>query len=208
MSLRTILAAAPLLALVACGSGTFNPGLESVHQPVVERIDYALDLRSSGGGLGDGEVLRVADWFETLELGYGDRVSVDDPSPYGNAEARDAIAAQVARYGILLSEGAPVTTGQIGEGTLRVVVSRQTASVPECPDWSRPSQPEFGGSTMSNYGCAMATNLAAMIANPEDLVRGQQGRLDSNVNARAIRAYRGKAPTGTGDLKAETTKGN
>lgn len=208
MSLRVILSAAPLLALAACGAGTYNPGIEPVHQPVVERIDYALDLRAAGGGLGDGEIARVADWFETLELGYGDRVAIDDPSAYGNAEARDAVAAQAARYGLLLSEGAPVTTGAIGEGTLRVVVSRQTASVPDCPDWSRPSQPEYGNSTMSNYGCASANNLAAMIASPEDLIRGQEGALDSRVNARAIQAYRSKLPTGTGELKTEATKGD
>lgn len=206
MSLRTSLAAASLLALAACGTGTYNPGIEPVHQPVVERIDYTLDVRASGGGLGDEETLRVADWFETLELGYGDRVSIDDPSPYGNAEARDAIAGQAARYGLLLSDSAPVTTGAVGEGLLRVVVSRQTASVPDCPDWSRPSQPEFGNSTMSNYGCASATNLAAMVANPEDLIRGQQGALDSRVNERAIRVYRAKVPTGAGALKTESTE--
>jgi pilus assembly protein CpaD len=43
------------LMLTACG-GTYNPGLETVHQPVVSRLDYTLDLTTGGGdGLAGGE---------------------------------------------------------------------------------------------------------------------------------------------------------
>ena len=198
------------LALGGCGVGTYNPTVESVHQPVVSRIDYALDLQQSGnGGLAGGEKQRLADWFESLRLGYGDQVSIDDRNPYGNAASRDDIAGAAARYGLLTSENAPVTVGVIGDGMVRVVVSRMNASVPGCPDWSRPSQPEYGASTMSNYGCAINANLAAMIANPEDLIRGQTGDsgTDGRSSSKAIKAFRELTPTGAGALKTETTKG-
>ena len=59
------------LTLGACG-GTTNPGLESVHQPVVNRLDYALDLNTGGsGGLTEGEAQGLAGWFDTLRVGYG-----------------------------------------------------------------------------------------------------------------------------------------
>lgn len=195
------------LTLGACG-GTTNPGLESVHQPVVNRLDYALDLNTGGsGGLTEGEAQRLAAWFDTLRVGYGDRISVDDPSPYGSAASRDAVASVAARYGLLLNESAPITTGTVQGGMIRVVVSRMSASVPRCPDWSRASQPEYEASTTSNYGCATNANLAAMVANPEDLIRGQTGSTDQRVSSKAIKTFRDKEPTGAAALKQENSKG-
>lgn len=195
------------LALGGCG-GTRNVGLESVHQPVVSRLDYALDLGTGGnGGLANGEAQRLTGWFDTLRVGYGDRISVDDPSPYGSAASRDAVAAVAARYGLLLDDGAPVTTGAVAGGMIRVVVSRMSASVRGCPDWSRASQPEYEASNMSNYGCATNANLAAMVANPEDLIRGQTGSTDQRVSSKAIKTYRDKEPTGAAELKQESSKG-
>lgn len=198
------------LALGGCGAGTYNPGVESVNQPVVSRVDYALDLQqNSNGGLASGEKQRLNDWFQSLRLGYGDQVSIDDRNPYGNAASRDDVAGSAARYGLLTSETAPVTAGTIADGMVRVVVSRMTASVPGCPDWSRPSMPEYGASSMSNYGCATNTNLAAMIANPEDLIRGQSGDsgTDGRSSSKAIKSFRDKVPTGDAALKTESAKG-
>ena len=46
-TLRATLAA-PALLLGGC-MGTQNPGITSVHQPVVSRQDYALDVATAGG---------------------------------------------------------------------------------------------------------------------------------------------------------------
>jgi pilus assembly protein CpaD len=194
------------LAVSACG-GTNNRGLESVHQPVVARTDYVFDVNASGGGLSGEENRRLAGWFQSLRLGYGDRVSVDSSNAYGDQGARDSVAALAARYGLLLDDAAPVTAGEIGPGNVRVIVSRMSASVPGCPDWSRPSAPNFNAHGMSNYGCATNSNLAAMIANPEDLVSGQVGNPVSSVvsASKAIKTYREAPSTGKDGLKAEGT---
>lgn len=196
------------LALGACG--TDNRGLESVHQPVVSRSDYAFDVYAGQGGIAPQDEARVRGWFDSLQLGYGDRISVDTGGVYGGEEARRAIGQVAARYGMLLQESAPATTGQIAPGTVRVVVSRLKASVPGCPDHSRPTDRSFGNHTASNYGCATNSNLAAMIADPEDLVRGKTGdaRTDSITNSKAIKAYREAEPTGKQGLKVESTGGN
>ena len=199
---------APALALGAC-AGTPNRGLESVHQPVVSRSDYAFDLTAGGSGLAPGEPRRLVGWLDSLHLGYGDRVAIDDPAGYGAARAD--VATTVARYGLILSDDAPVTGATVAPGTIRIVVSRTTARVPGCPDMSRVSGIEFESNTSSNQGCAINSNLAAMIANPGDLVRGQPGSTayDPAVGTRAIDAFRKAAPTGGGGttVKSESTGG-
>lgn len=201
-----IAALAPALAATAC-TGTQNRSLESVHQPVVSRNDYVFDVATTRGGLAPGEAHRLATWMASLRLGYGDRIAIDDPGGYAPA-AHDQIAAQIARYGLLLADDAPTTDAPPAPGMLRVVVSRMKAGVPGCPDYSRVGQPNFENHTGSNQGCAINSNLAAMVANPMDLVRGQQGSgvADTLVATKAIDTFRKSAPTGAGGLKGTSTK--
>jgi pilus assembly protein CpaD len=198
---------APMLLLGACG-GTQNRGLESVHQPVVSRTDYVFDVNTAGRGLAPGEAQRLAGWMASLHLGYGDHVAVDDPNSYGGG-VRDDVSAQLSRYGLLLSDDTPVTGAAITPGTARIVVSRTKATVPGCPDFSRVGQPEFESNTSSNQGCAINANLAAMVANPADLVRGQPGAdtIDPASATKAIDIFRKAAPTGGGGtvVKSEST---
>jgi len=200
----------PLLlapALLLGGCGTYNGGVDSVYQPVVERTDYVLDVQTSGYGLAPGEPQRLAGWLDAMRLGYGDRIAIDGD----DGSAREEVAAQANRYGLVLSDRAPVTMGNIAPGTIRVVVTRTSASVPNCPDYSRTYQPDYQASTTSNFGCAANSNLAAMVANPTDLVRGQPGSdtTDPATATKAIKALRQATPTGSGGtaVKTESTGG-
>lgn len=203
----TPLLLAPALLLSACG--TYNGGVDSVYQPVVERNDYVFDVRTAGYGLAPGEGQRLAGWLESMGLRYGDRIAIDDGG--SGAGGRDEIAAQASLYGMMLSDQAPVTVGQIAPGTVRVVVTRMTASVPNCPDYSRVYQPDWSASTTSNFGCAINSNLAAMVADPADLVRGASGSTvtDPMTGGKAINALRGAKPTGGGGttVKSDSTGG-
>lgn len=196
------------LGLAAC-AGTENRGVESVHQPVVSRADYALDLATTGSRLAEGEAPRLSGWLASMKLGYGDRLSIDQGS-YTDPGVRDDIAREAARHGVLVSDVAPVTVGAVAPGTARVIVSRSSADVPGCPDYSRVSQPNFDAHSSSNFGCGINSTLAAMIANPDDLVRGQDAALAYDVGrgTKAIDTYRDAKPTGTGGLKAESTGGS
>ena len=176
--------AALAVSLSACG-GTMNRGMDSVHQPVVSRTDYVFDLND---GMGAQASQRLSGWFETLNLGFGDRISVDDPS--GSSANRLAVAAAANRYGLSVQDTAPVTKGEIVPGMFRVIVSRSKAEVPGCPDWSRSSNGNYNSDAASNYGCATNANLAAMVANPNDLVAGTYQNDLSNSNSRAASAIR------------------
>jgi pilus assembly protein CpaD len=186
-----------------------NPSIYSVHQPVVERSDFVLDLATESGRVSRAEVERLHGWFQSIGLRYGDRISVDEG--YGAGRARDDVALAVSEYGLSLAEGAPITAGQVPAGSVRVVATRTVASVPGCPDWA----PEDNGvtprqNTSTNYGCATNANLAAMIADPNDLVRGQadSGNGAASTASRAIRVFRQRQPTGQQALPAATTRGN
>lgn len=192
-------------ALAACGTG--NRGVESIHQPVVSKSNYVLDVNSGYDGLAPDEAARVAGWFESLRLGYGDHVSVDAAGG-SDAAAREAVGVVAARYGLLLDTTAPVTNGEIAPGKIRVVVSRTSASVPNCPDWSDKAGNDFNSNTLSNFGCSINSNLAAMIANPEDLVYGQRatGANDASTASKAIKSYRDRPPSGANEpLKQESS---
>lgn len=206
-TLRTVLLTtglAPLLLLGACG-GTVNRGLESVHQPVVSRADYTIDVATSGNRLAPGEAQRLAGWMASMRLGYGDHVAIDDPSRSGTG-IREDVSREVSRYGLLVSDETPLTDVPVSPGMVRVVVSRTTATVPGCPDFSRSDKPEFESNTSSNHGCAINSDLAAMTANPADLVLGQigSGVNDPNTSGKAVSTYRAAQTTGAGGLKSES----
>jgi pilus assembly protein CpaD len=179
-------------------------GLDSLAQPVVRRTDFVLDLAAQDQGLSAAERGRLRAWFTSLDLGYGDRVWIDDSQWVG--PAGEDVARVAAEYGLLLSDGGPLTTGRIEPGTVRVIVSRSTASVPGCP---RADATRGLSTTSPNYGCAINSNLAAMIADPSDLVLGQEGgvRAGSMTGSKAIKVYRETPPTGTKGLSATSSKG-
>lgn len=202
-----------VLALIACGlslSGCATDaqrGLESVHQPVVSRTDYVFDLSDPGGDrLSVSDADRLDGWFSSIKLRFGDRLSVD--SPGGDRGARQAVAYVAARYGLLIEERAPITEGEILPGNVRVIVSRMTANVPNCPNFSGPSDQHFSGAQSPNYGCAVNSNFAAMVADPRDLLTGREGSqsVDASTSTKAIKAYRAAPVTGTAGLKNESTK--
>lgn len=199
--LSMIALAAPALLMGGCaGSIADNRGLESAHQPVVSRADYIFDMNTDNGRPSPGEFQRLSGWLASLRLGYGDRVALDDPTG-ANSAARVDVSAALARYGLFLADSVPVSATQPNPGTVRVVVSRTKASVPSCPDNHDTGNGNFNGHTSSNHGCAVNSNLAAMVAQPDDLVRGQPGSATSDpaTGTRAIQSLRkGTGSGGTG----------
>ena len=195
------------LVLSGCGGMPTNRSLNSTKQAVVERTNYTFDVNSGQGGLDISEQQRLAAWFETMGLGFGDRVSIEDPM--ASEATRDAVNKLAGRHGIIVEEGAPVTSGYVQPGYARVVLTRSTASVPGCPDWSAKSDMNYNNATSPGYGCATNINLAAMVANPQDLIEGQKGNGETVImsSTKAIDTYREAKPTGSEGLKNNSTGG-
>lgn len=211
-SITILLAATSLAGCVSGPSGPVtarnNPSLYSVHQPVVQHHNFVFELDASGDTLSPAERARLAGWLDTIELRYGDRLYVEEPRDYPSSGARAGVASLIGEYGMLLQTGpAPVIAGTPAPGQIRVIATRATASVPGCPDWSE-DQILPTVRTSSNYGCATNSNLAAMIADPNDLVLGQQGNINGSAQTanRAVRVYRERTLTGSQPLQAPSTR--
>ena len=196
------------LVLGACGGmASDNRTLYSVRQPVVERTNFTLDATTAGDGLPVSEQQRIADWFDAMDLGYGDRVSLDDPS--SNPGVKRDLAALAGRHGVLISEEAPVTGTYVSSGQARIVLTRSTASVPGCPDWSANGEHNHMNATSPGYGCGVNGNLAAMVADPDDLIEGKADNAsDARTINRAIGSYReGRASGEAGLTQTDTQSG-
>jgi pilus assembly protein CpaD len=195
-------------ALAGCttvGHDVPSRGLATVNVPVVTSADYVFDAAAPDGTLAPGEAERLNGWFQTLGIGYGDAIYVDGGYAYA---ARAQVESVAGQYGMLVQAGSPVTQGAVQPGYVRVVVSRRRATVPGCPNWSIPAQPSADNRSMSNYGCAVSSNFAAMIANPEDLLHGREdlGTADIRTGTKAITTYRTAPQTGEKGLQDISTK--
>lgn len=188
-----------LLLMTGGCMGHGQSSLESEHQPVVSESRYALDLALSGDRLAADEGQRLDGWAHNLRLGYGDRVTVEDPAGDGPGAYRE-VAQVVGRYGLLLSPASSIARNAVAPATIRVIVIRARAVVPGCPDLRSDTSPDLEGATSSGHGCAVNRNLAAMVANPTDLVHGTDGpaTADPAIATRAIDALRAAKPTGNG----------
>lgn len=217
MSRLIKIAAVSALGLAAAGCSTSQPAqltartnysVYSVHQPVVEHNNYVFDLRVDGDRVSEAEMNRLAAWFDSIGARYGDRITIDAPRGYQSAAARNDVGRVANDFGLLLSEqAAPITEGEIAPGTIRVVASRSTANVEGCPNYTNPGI-DSPVRTDSNYGCATNSNLAAMIADPDDLVRGREanGSGSALTAGRAIGTYRTRTPTGSQPLPSPNTR--
>ena len=76
-------------------------------------------------------------------------------------------------------------------GRVRVVVRSYIVTLPGCPDWSTEPGKSSDNVVHSNWGCATATNLGMMVADPADLARGRQpGAADAELLSKRIQDYR------------------
>ena len=121
-----------------------------------------------------------------LDLGYGDHVYVD--GGYAPA-ARAQVAADRRPLRHACHPPARRSRPALSQpGSVRVVVSsppRRSAQLPQLEPPGRSPISRTG--RLSNYGCAVNSNLAAMIADPEDLVHGREGATVTDTRTAATR---------------------
>ncbi|MFZ5608462.1 MAG: CpaD family pilus assembly lipoprotein [Pseudomonadota bacterium] len=173
-----------------------NAGLAYERQPEVRMVRLAHDIQLTPGSdtLSDAEYARLAAFLSRGGVGYGDELQIDVASETDYDANAAILARALARYGLSLDGGAVAYGAAPAPGGLRLVVTRYVLEAPACPDWSQPNYNNWSNARSSNFGCATYANIAQQVANPRDLIEGQEHAGAEPVStAKAITTYRNRA---------------
>jgi pilus assembly protein CpaD len=185
---RTLLAPLTAAWLAACApTASYWTPAQSSKQNQVEAVRLMHDLQvPASGSLSAAEIAGLDGFLARHQVGYGDDVTVIAAANRNHAPLTEYLHKQGIDAHPIAANGIDVPTGG-----LRLLVERYVVIPPNCPDWSKPSRTDYGNTPMSNMGCANATNLGLMLADPRDLLQGRQpGAADGTASAAAVQRYR------------------
>ncbi|MFQ5954434.1 MAG: CpaD family pilus assembly lipoprotein [Kiloniellales bacterium] len=188
------------LALLAVGLGgcfwfsEWHPS-ETDRQGSVElvKIDHQVRFARGETSLAAAERTRLDLFVDTVDLGYGDTVTVAVIGDGDIAERRARLVRThlaARRIATKLVARQP-QAGPPAPSSVTVSVSRNVLVPPKCPDWTKNATRDVFNTQASNLGCATAQARGVMVADPGHLVRGQRiGPGDGEALALGIARYR------------------
>ena len=196
MSIRNILSLLVLgaIGLSGCADG---PDLSALPErqtakavQVIHRdqtVTIAVDARTGAPAAAEQERLRA------ILAGEPDpaRLRLTLQGPQSRA-ALERLATAITAFGVTRDHITLEPGNAPGQARDRVAVeiADDTVVVPGCPDWSRPDALGNQNTVGSNLGCATATNLSLMLADPRDLAKGRGASVtDGGAAADAVAAW-------------------
>jgi pilus assembly protein CpaD len=212
-----LLASVSLAALGGCSHGAKEIAYANREHLQIQAAEITAELKidsyTSGEKLGPMEREAVKNFAEAyMQEGHG---SVIISRPGGGSDDGAAMRAAADVRAVMLAEG--VDASRIAEGpydasgarVAPLVVSYRTydAVVPHCPDLSQVDFAATGSNAaLPSFGCAVQTNLAAMIADPSDLV-GVQKMDPADIGRRGVVLSKYRQGTATGAERSKDAKG-
>jgi pilus assembly protein CpaD len=202
-----MLLALPLLvaaALMTSGCTPQPARWSAAESPKTNKIDFVTNAHKVAFARGaatasTAQAKSLSDFIHDVGLTYGDQVTVD-AGPHAGSSAGDRLAARrLAAVTAMLRKmnvrttvaTRPTVDGAMTRDGVIVTVGRYVVTPPACPDRSKIDTDDFANTEASNYGCATATNLGLMVANPADLLHGEPaGAADGTFAARGVEEYR------------------
>jgi pilus assembly protein CpaD len=177
-----------LLVLAACAAE-----YSKTEAPAQLRVDGAgsrLEVAFAGGSdrLSPKEAAKLDQMVLAGSILPSDLVQIGAAGPPGLAERRaEAISRELLRYGIVTHT---LALDAVPANRAVVSIGRYAVTLPTCPNWSQPPNADFSNAYSSYYGCAAATNLGVMVANPADLVSGRPlSETGAQVTSNAMQRY-------------------
>lgn len=169
-----------LAALGLAGCARDDIALDDAYVPLSpsERfpIEYSkgpitMEVATTAGSLQPHQVNAVARFGRQSLAGGMTPVVIKRPAGGGaSAQVADEVA------GLLLQQGVPREMIRMGtypapaSAPVRIAYVKAFAHTKPCGDWSRDATDSHRNEDMPNHGCAVQTNIAAMLANPQDAV--------------------------------------
>ena len=160
-----------MLALTGCATDYSKS--EAPNNLRVDGAETRIDLAFVPGSarLSAGEGARLDRLVAAGMIRPADRVTITVAGPPRLAEQRAAgISSTLLAYGIV-ADTLPLRTIPANHAILDI--GRYTVTLPPCPNWTQAPDALYTNAYTSNWGCAAATNLGLMVANPADLVSGR-----------------------------------
>lgn len=158
---------------------------------------FALRYAEAGSRVSDAERRAAIAFLQCRATEPADEIFVDfgvtnETTPLAR-ERRIGVAEIVTRAGF---DPARVRvrsnmTG-IGEDEVNLTVRRYLVTLPGCPDFTTRAGRSFDNQAHSNWGCATATNLGLMVAEPRDIAIGR-GTTPGDAEALVLATQRYRA---------------
>ena len=153
------------------GNDAYNTTFNEPPRATASKVQYSHDVRFDGSSLGMDERERLEGFLAQINLHRSDSV-------YLIAGSRSATG-KLLLGDYLSGRGVSIRSPRSDFGlkipsadSVSIVVRRYVATLPGCPDWTGALN-SYSNTPSSNWGCATATNLGLMVAEPGDLVHGR-----------------------------------
>jgi pilus assembly protein CpaD len=196
--LRACVATAAL-SLAACSTPAFNGpeqafDLNARYPISVQPRMMSLALPYNGQAALDqntgGQLSRFAEDYLTHGSGS---IGVAGP----NNAASNLVVESLLEIGVVRTQiMVGPNTGAAANNDIRVTYIRYVAEVPPCGDWSTNLAISASNTRPPNFGCATQHNMAAMVADPRDLVAPDtSGQADAQRRLTILERYRAGEPT-------------
>ncbi|WP_417455751.1 CpaD family pilus assembly lipoprotein [Kordiimonas sp.] len=194
--LKPITIGLALLGTTACmHDNVVEPTLgETINRNAVTmvRLGHTITAEDDGTDTPSGATFAALGAFLlSVKAGHGDIIMMDSAS---STVRRDAVAAYLKKRGLVYAGEAPLGE-EPADGTINLYVERYIVTPPACGRWPNEASNNTRNNTSSYFGCAVTSNLGMMVANPRDLIAGENG---GNSTAAAVGALYTPTPQPTG----------
>ena len=202
---RPLFICAAAIALMGCGTPLYNGATQATsvadrHPITVDQqtVSLAVQIDPTSQGLNRGQLADIDAFVTAYRIRGHGPITVTAPtgtrSDLDGAETAANVRAALNSFGIDYRDlqGSSYRAGGTPEAVI-VSFVQYVATAPTCGDFSGELASRLRNLPPPNYGCADRHNLAAMVADPRDLTRMQEGGLvDGQSAAEKIRTATGR----------------
>jgi pilus assembly protein CpaD len=170
------------------------------HPIMIAEKDMVIDLPvgSTDRGMTNTQKVALGGFLADYDRSAAPALTIMAPSGSRNASAASQAASEFARYA--KRQGVPgsriaITSYQAQaadvSAPVRVMFTAMAAQTNKCGRWPKDIADTTDNKHYANFGCSYQNNLAAQIANPNDLIGPRkESPMDAEKNGVVIRQYR------------------